>query len=961
MTMKLEQWQILPWLLCMPGHLSEDVARAGAKNILAQYDRCSPEAANHRLTNMFCSADGVLARQLRSFASGAPRASTPELYTMGCKLAAIPCTERSIEQPHGAIRLAAAFKNAGPVSVAGAVRGPEAEQVVADAEQFETLSTYIDTTKHLRKFARLLGIQDHPCLRALPIGRDLQSHRLMAVLTSVIYRCDLHAQHDDLGTTTAAHVNAKRKRESTVNRAAVTTEAARPSKEAVLARLAMDHFRQVVDDERVFSVPSPQAHAIYLAPIRQHMTKQPQPVAASADSFDEMCPDIEEDEAGLAQTCMVQEDEGIEAPRVFFRVVHRALGRRKQPVAAGGSMNGDLLAVSIVNCTETALGRLRVDLSGAAGSALCDRVAFISYLHADAMWLRTALLQHVDERSLESVIEGFPVEGVRREILHKLVDKLLASISVGPAEPSYQTECDQELQLLRDLSGHGFCSSTPTIGNSLAWRLTSQGMAKLRFDSYLGAGTPVLEPRSDLALTDQTLWELMVGPLDVGWEWRPLPCESKRRLALPFFELETQQPNVFYTGLCPSRLYLEALLQPQRLRDLGIQTVPHGQSEKTYENIMKGIEFKLVAPRPALTMDVEDDVLPRRGRGGHGRRGRRRGRGHAGVVERAALDGLVHDEDDHQLDGEAPDGHEGDGDDGDVFGGDDLVDALEEILAAEFGPPDPPPPPSPLPLEDEVCDVPLDPPPPMPPPFSPPNAAEDQPGLDLDAERPVVAVHGGELAAEDGHANRRRTGVSESWGPRGMFQFIVKRSGGTTGGWQAACPFHRGTPTAPKCRKYIPAASASEEDMQHAKVRAKAWCVAGGTYDRKYKHLRHPLPGPDDERVLDLQVWLLKHSEEEPLPDYLLDGILSPPAGRHRRGSADSPTLEAAAPSGAASSSSAAPAGASAAPPAAAVGALAAFVPAATGVGALPAMVPAAAGASSTSSSSSSSSSSDSS
>ena len=96
---------------------------------------------------------------------------------MGCKLAAIPCTEKSIEQPHGAIKLAAAFKTAGLVRVAGAVRGPEVEQVVADAEQFETLSTYIDTTKHFRKLAGLLGIQDHPCLRALPICRDLQSHR----------------------------------------------------------------------------------------------------------------------------------------------------------------------------------------------------------------------------------------------------------------------------------------------------------------------------------------------------------------------------------------------------------------------------------------------------------------------------------------------------------------------------------------------------------------------------------------------------------------------------------------------------------------------------------------------------------------------------------------------------------------------------------------------------------------
>ena len=36
LTMKLEQWQKLPWLLCVLGHLSEDVARAGAKHILAQ-------------------------------------------------------------------------------------------------------------------------------------------------------------------------------------------------------------------------------------------------------------------------------------------------------------------------------------------------------------------------------------------------------------------------------------------------------------------------------------------------------------------------------------------------------------------------------------------------------------------------------------------------------------------------------------------------------------------------------------------------------------------------------------------------------------------------------------------------------------------------------------------------------------------------------------------------------------
>ena len=94
--------------------------------------------------------------------------------------------------------------------------------------------------------------------------------------------------------------------------------------------------------------------------------------------------------------------------------------------------------------------------------------------------------------------------------------------------------------------------------------------------------------------------------------------------------------------------------------------------------------------------------------------------------------------------------------------------------------------------------------------------------------------------------------------------FTVKGSG-----WQATCPFHRGTETAPLCRKMF-GGKASPDALL---LMAKAWCVAADQFERKYTHLRHLPNEEQDAAQLELQVALMTAPLDEPMPDQVLDEV----------------------------------------------------------------------------------------
>ena len=156
--------------------------------------------------------------------------------------------------------------------------------------------------------------------------------------------------------------------------------------------------------------------------------------------------------------------------------------------------------------------------------------------------------------------------------------------------------------------------------------------------------------------------------------------------------------------------------------------------------------------------------------------------------------------------------------------------------------------------------------PPLPPPLLPPPHPPD------------VLVGRGARGVR-AYVGRQRRG--EEWPP---FHFVRKGNG-----WEATCPYHRGTDSAPRCRKNIPAAGDTDEDIYKAYLIAKEWCLLAPTHTRKYSHLRDLPTTHRSEAELDAELAELSSIPvPDPVPDHILDlqqgvtAIAAKAAGRGR-------------------------------------------------------------------------------
>ncbi len=101
--------------------------------------------------------------------------------------------------------------------------------------------------------------------------------------------------------------------------------------------------------------------------------------------------------------------------------------------------------------------------------------------------------------------------------------------------------------------------------------------------------------------------------------------------------------------------------------------------------------------------------------------------------------------------------------------------------------------------------------------------------------------------APDEIGNRRGLFHGEA---RGAFKLVFKISG-AWGGYEATCPFHRGTETAAKCKKFIPMRHALDHDV--CMSRHKGWCLAAQHLSRKGSELRFaPAVAGHDAAMLEV-------------------------------------------------------------------------------------------------------------
>ena len=365
---------------------------------------------------MQSSPDGTQSPQLWNGVKPSRSLNTlPELQVEAAKVALIPVTERCIEAAHAITMKALLHRHAGPLSVSMAIRLREIEKRMHKDKNFsQTLCEMATMTKQVHKIPKMLGLQMHPWLVGLP--EKCQRSFLVAVLTRVIYRCDLPSQFEDYGSARSFHFSMQPKRSRPP-----------PSRVTGFAALQLawvtDHVRTLRSTEGLYSMPLSKE----FLPHMQDFSERLAPQSARPQHHDMMC-DVEVDASVLPFDGLGPHNEG---QRVYFRFVHVSPKSQKLPVVTSDKLRSHDMAVQLL-CMQDVRTR-SVDV----GHFHRHRVALLSYMESDVGWLREQLWVHDLSPQVQYKLVGAGDAFVNDPTVSALVEKVFAN----GAFAGHQAQC----------------------------------------------------------------------------------------------------------------------------------------------------------------------------------------------------------------------------------------------------------------------------------------------------------------------------------------------------------------------------------------------------------------------------------------------------------------------------------------------------------------------------------------
>jgi hypothetical protein len=567
LTVKLQYYGRLPWLLCGLALADESRARAIGVKAISQFEQDPREAVHHRKTWALMQPQSQFRAQLQSFVQGQQRWSCgPEFSLQVAKLRLVPVVETTIEEKHSRVSLDKKRHHIGPVRVSLANRLPLFFRTISrDPSALQDLLPFFQQARSLKEVPPLLNLEGSPCL----IGYKAWRHctKLKALLSLVLYRCDMDASFRSLKSELKLHSKAKAKEQRLEALASYAVQ--RVDEPAILQRAFREHFIESAQTGVFYSLPaSCGAKVQSLTSYLDQCASKRQRSAAVADDDDRAyCLDVEGLEHAPGQAC--------QAP-LFFQVVPRRPTNKKTvhvKCGAGSNLRMQDVAINIFKAVPDG----EFDFSD---SAIVESCPSSHHEHGDSIAL---LREFGNVKEIESKCLMWP----SHEALYSLP---LPAPHVSPADVGHfvtrlvQAEAfasspkakwlrvdgqDQYANIVSHLADAGFLSLDPCEDDDASVCALSDRALKM-LDMSIRLSSPVagFAPRENIPIADLSSYELIRRLQDEGWTWSKWKAPGKKRKQQPL-ELLGYRPGLakaWHTaGIVPQHLYLQALLRAEDL------------------------------------------------------------------------------------------------------------------------------------------------------------------------------------------------------------------------------------------------------------------------------------------------------------------------------------------------------------------------------------------------------------
>ena len=621
LQVKLDFWNKLPWRLAALGHNDTQVARTAAHEILETCEGlgvADPFLVHHPTTLKFLHPTNPLRQMVQAFAEGENMSS--ELQREASKLAFMPVVERSIESKHSLIsrRVQKHWRSGRIVSLT--LRVPDIKsEMLADASFLQSITQAFSLTRDPVKAAQQLGIHEHPAL-VDACFKGMHKARRTGILNRIVYRCDLESKFERYEQARREHEQEKGKRARLAERAmkqiaeapevpAQPPRTARECYEAMLRLAIEDHFVKIAT-----SAASSQIYSLDLAPNNSGSLPSLKPLDAVLEQvagvvhrsdLPAITSDIAESE-NENEANHVLRFQGCEV--VHFQVIHAAPSHMHTvPMAraSGRRLRKGEMAVSVHSLHDQGDADRHVSLEPVRQGRTC--VAVLSDVAAGDIDVLQETFTQFQVGQLACKIKDFVSQ--RSQSCDRAITKLVRDGAFPEADACSQVALEDGVPPLewRELETAGLVTGAVVEqGTAKAYSLTPVAVASLEVVAKLCAPRLVCEPREHLPLADCTIYELVRKLESAGWTWQQLPSKPKDRRSLCH---DGSTMTWYSTSALPNPFYLQCLLDADRLRDLGVLSIPHYSAKPaaTYKQLLSGQPADCrVRARLQLTDDVDD-------------------------------------------------------------------------------------------------------------------------------------------------------------------------------------------------------------------------------------------------------------------------------------------------------------------------------------------------------------------